>query len=68
MLKDVLSVAEGRNRACDYTMSLANAFKCSNAQLEGVAIGYVLHGQVLAMASLARILKSSLPRLGCAST
>jgi nucleotide-binding universal stress UspA family protein len=40
MLKDVLvnlSVAEGRNPACDYAISLANAF---NAHLEGVAIAY----------------------------
>jgi hypothetical protein len=40
MLKDVLvnlSVAEGRHPACDYAISLANAF---NAYLEGVAIAY----------------------------
>ena len=42
MLKDVLvnlSVAEGRHPACDYAISLANAF---NAYLEGVAIAYNL--------------------------
>ena len=40
MLKDVLvnlSVAEGRDPACDYAISVANSF---NAHLEGVAVAY----------------------------